>query len=91
MGKGPWGIWSSWGIGHLTPACPDEGWIGLDVMLGDGCHAPDMIWVKSGLVLVTPSLLSACAAAAKVAPLSVPEKLPAAMEGQLCPPVPSCT
>lgn len=90
MGKGPWGIWSSWGIGHLTPACPDEGWIGMGVVLG----APDMIRVKSGFVLATPSQLSACpAAAAKVALLSVPEKLPAAMEvmGQRCAAVPSCT
>lgn len=88
MEKGLWGIWSSWGIGHLSPACPDGGWIGVGVMLG----APGMIWVKSGLVLATLSLLSACAAAAaKVAPLSAPEKLPAAVEviGQLCPAVPS--
>lgn len=62
----------------------------MGVMLG----APDMIWVKSGLVLAALSLLSACdaVAAARVAPLSVPEKLPAAVEvmGQLCPAVPSC-
>ena len=61
MGKGPWGIWSHWGIGRLIPACPARGWIAMGVVLG----APGMVWVKAGLVLAAPSLLSAYAAAGK--------------------------
>lgn len=72
MGKGPWGIWSSWGIGHLTPACPDGGWTGMGVVLG----APDVIWVKSGLVLAAPSLLSACPATGDSGTSVCPRKTP---------------
>lgn len=59
--RGPWGVWSLWGIRRLIPAHPARGWIAVGVVLG----APGMVWVKAGLVLAAPSLLSARAAAGK--------------------------